>query len=150
MESNQFFTVFKWMVTELGLKGNSLSIYAIIYGFSQGRDGEYTGSLRYLAEFIGASRQSVINCLTELVNNGHLIKREEYIRGVKYCKYRAVRPRDLATNPYAVRNIDKCMQDSCQLGIKENSSMCATFSENTGNNSLPNNIGFDIDNCISN
>ena len=32
---NNFYTVQGWMVTELGLRGNELAAYAIIYGFSQ-------------------------------------------------------------------------------------------------------------------
>ena len=37
------------MITELELKGNELLVYAIINGFSQSEDQEFSGSLSYLA-----------------------------------------------------------------------------------------------------
>ena len=32
---NAYYTVQGWMLSDLGLKGNALAAYAIIYGFSQ-------------------------------------------------------------------------------------------------------------------
>ena len=44
---NNFYTVQGWMVTELGLRGNELAAYAIIYGFSQDGASKFQGSLTY-------------------------------------------------------------------------------------------------------
>ena len=39
-----------WMRTELNLKGNELNLYAIIYGFTQDGETEFSGSIRYMQE----------------------------------------------------------------------------------------------------
>ena len=67
------------MVTELGLKGNSLLIYAIIYGFSQEEGQQFTGSLQYLADWTNSTRRGVLKNLQDLVNAG-LIEKESRIK----------------------------------------------------------------------
>ena len=37
MENNNYINIQGWMINNLGLKGNALVIYAIIYGFSHRR-----------------------------------------------------------------------------------------------------------------
>ena len=76
------------MVTELGLKGNSLLIYAIIYGFSQEEGQKFTGSLQYLADWTNSTRRGVIKNLQSLVDAGLIQKEETTINGVKFCAYR--------------------------------------------------------------
>ena len=44
-----------WMRTELNLKGNELNLYAIIYGFTQDGETEFSGSIRYMQEPAGVS-----------------------------------------------------------------------------------------------
>ena len=48
IKPNNFINIQGWMVTELGLKGNELIIYAIIAGFSQDGESNFHGSLSYL------------------------------------------------------------------------------------------------------
>ena len=76
------------MVTELGLKGNSLLIYAIIYGFSQEEGQQFTGSLQYLADWTNSTKRGVLKNLQELVNAGLIEKENAFINGVKFCAYR--------------------------------------------------------------
>ena len=84
-----FYVVQGWMVSDLGLKGNELAVYAIIYGFSQA-DGEwFSGSLNYLTDWTNLSKQSIINVLKSLVKNDLIEKREQIIHGVKFCSYRS-------------------------------------------------------------
>lgn len=54
------------MVTDLGLKGNELIVYALINGFTQDGESIFYGSLTYIQEFTGLSRQGVINVLNSL------------------------------------------------------------------------------------
>ena len=77
------------MVTELGLKGNELIIYAIIAGFSQDGESNFHGSLSYLSEWTNTSKQTVINCLISLQDKGLIINNEFYVNNVKNCEYRA-------------------------------------------------------------
>lgn len=87
VKNENFVAIQGWMVTELGLKGNSLLIYAIIYGFSQAEGQVFNGSLQYLADWTNSSKQSVINCLKKLVDDGLLGKNEKNINGVKFVEY---------------------------------------------------------------
>lgn len=93
-----FITIQGWMVTELNLKGNSLLIYAIIYGFSQNEDNYYKGSRQYLANWINSTVQGVSKCLKKLVEDGMILKKENVINGVKFCEYKAISPKLLPVN----------------------------------------------------
>lgn len=81
-----------WMVNELGLKGNDLMVYAIIHGFSHVEGTAFTGSLQYLAEWTNSTKSNVRRNLNRLIEQGLLIKEDETINGVKFCKYIAVAP----------------------------------------------------------
>lgn len=85
VKDENFICTFGWMVNpdKLNLSGMELSIYAIIYGFSQTQDQYFTGSLQYLIEWTNSSRRAVINNLNSLVDKGLIIKEE-----VSYNKYR--------------------------------------------------------------
>ena len=92
VKNENYYQVQGWMVNELGLKGNELMIYAIIYGFSQ-TDGQYfTGSQSYLAEWTNATDRSVRNTLSSLIEKGLLEKIDKTINRVKYCEYKALIP----------------------------------------------------------
>lgn len=74
VKSENYINIQGWMVTELNLKGNKLFLYAIIYGFSQGIEGQcYSGSVSYLADWTNSTRQGVMKALKELEDAG-LIK----------------------------------------------------------------------------
>ena len=75
------------MREDLGLKGNELLVFAVIYGFSQGRQGCYKGSLAYLQETCGIAKQTAVDILKSLVSKGLLEKGEIYQNGVKFVTY---------------------------------------------------------------
>ena len=76
-----------WMIKELGLKGNELLIYAIIYGFSQAEGTKFSGSLQYLADWCNASKKTVQTALKNLIEKNYIEKEEKFINGVKFCYY---------------------------------------------------------------
>lgn len=78
-----------WMINRLGLKGNELRIYAIIYGFSQTEGTWFTGGLQYLADWVRGTKQGVIGNLKALLEKGLIEKQETIVNGVKLCSYRA-------------------------------------------------------------
>ena len=88
IKNENFITIQGWMINELGLKGNALIVYATIYGFSQTEDCEFTGSAKYLADWCGCSRQTIMNILNNLVEQNYIIKREEIRNNVKFCTYK--------------------------------------------------------------
>lgn len=78
-----------WMVTELGLKGNDLLVYAIIYGFSQDEESIFYGSRQYLADWCCSTVRGIQNNLNHLIELG-LIEQVEVKAGA-YVKYKANR-----------------------------------------------------------
>ena len=77
-----------WMVSKLKLKGNSLLIYAIIYGFSQDGHNMFKGTMNYLAQWTCSSKESVRQILNKLCDSELIIKQVEYINNVKFVYYR--------------------------------------------------------------
>ena len=64
-----------WMVKKLGLQGDELLIYAIIYGFSQDGRSCFTGTTKYLCFWTGRSKETVLKHLKSL-RNKKMIERE--------------------------------------------------------------------------
>lgn len=96
----------RWMRTELGLEGNELTVYAIIYGFSQDGDSVYKGGYGYLADWIGLSENGARNIVKKLVARGLLKELKTMVGGILVNQYVAVRnptpetvPED-GTDPY--------------------------------------------------
>lgn len=67
LKDNTFFTVQSFMVTKLGLSGNDLLVYAIIYGFSQDSASVFSGSRKYLAEWCNATERGIQKNLNYLM-----------------------------------------------------------------------------------
>jgi DNA-binding Lrp family transcriptional regulator len=81
------------MINRLGLKGVPLNVYAIIYGFSQDGESEFTGSLKYLCDFCGGvSKPTIIKALKELTEAGVILRRDEIVNTVCFPRYRANLP----------------------------------------------------------
>lgn len=87
-----------WMMSALGLSGNDLLAYALIYSHSQDGEGAYWGSLSHTADRLNISRRAAVDVLNRLVERGHVKKTSAEIDGVVRCMYRAVVP-DEATPP---------------------------------------------------
>jgi len=87
MQDKSYVTIQGWMRTELDLRGNDLLVYAIIYGFSQTDNQRFTGSLQYLADWCGATKQGIMKNLTNLLDRGLIEKTEKYINNVKLVEY---------------------------------------------------------------
>ena len=86
-----FIVIQGWMLTDLNLKGNELIIYSCIWGFSQAENQVFNGSLQYLADWTNSTKQGVMKNLKALVEKGYIEKEENYIKGVKFCSYRATK-----------------------------------------------------------
>lgn len=114
---NVYYTVQGWMISELGLKGNDLAAYAIIYGFSQDGASEYSGSARYLCEWLGCSRSTIMAVLKKLTENGLLVKRDIYKNGVMFCTYTAA-PRGCPIPGQGVQKLDRGCPIPGQGGVQ--------------------------------
>lgn len=87
IKNENFITIQGFMVNELGLKGNELLIYALIYGFSQDGANKFTGSLQYMADWCNISKNGVVNALKSLVKKGLIFKEDKVVNKVKFCEY---------------------------------------------------------------
>ena len=75
------------MITRLKLKGNELLVFALIHGFSQDGESRFKGSLRYLIEWTGLDKSTVIKLLKQLVEKQYINKFEYEKNKVRYCEY---------------------------------------------------------------
>lgn len=88
VRSENYITIQGWAVSELGLKGNDLLVYSIIYGFSQD-DNYFCGSLKYLEDWTNSSRQGILKNINYLLDRGLIEKLD--IPGSKTNCYKAKR-----------------------------------------------------------
>lgn len=89
-----------WMLTRLGLKGNELMIYAVIYGFTQNGETEFVGSMKYLADWTNSTVESVRKCIKSLIDKGYIVKT---LDGSGVNAYKAVLS---AIYPHVDKNVD--------------------------------------------
>ncbi len=87
MNDNSYYVVSRWMATQLGLTGNELHTYAIIFGFSQDGETEYKGSTKYLMETLNISKPTAMAALNGLESKGLIKKRQDNIQGVYFNRY---------------------------------------------------------------
>lgn len=75
IKDSNFYLVFGWMISKLGLRGAERDVYAVLYGFTQ-EGSWYFGSVGYIASIVGVSYKTALECLQSLVQRG-LVEREE-------------------------------------------------------------------------
>lgn len=117
---NTYYTVQAWMVNDLGLKGNELALYAIIYGFSQDGRSEFVGSISYIQEWLGCSKPTAIKAITALVEKG-LIKKKFASNGIDCNAYKALPniPEGSKESLQGVgKNLDRGSKESLQGVVK--------------------------------
>lgn len=74
IKDENYYVVQGWMRTRLGLKGNELLVYAMLWSFSQDGMSEFRGSVDYMADFVGAGRVTVWRSLDRLEKQGLIEK----------------------------------------------------------------------------
>lgn len=92
-------------IVELGLSGNELLCFSLIYGFSQDGETEFVGSLNYMASALNVTRQNAKKIIDRLIERGIVEKRELYFQGVKFCRY-------VAKNNGVAESATGCCQNS--------------------------------------
>lgn len=88
MQERNFLIIQGFMRTKLNLKGNELLAYALIYGFSQDGESVFSGSSKYVADWLGIDRRNALDVLKRLTEKGLIIKQEKTVNGVKLADYR--------------------------------------------------------------
>ena len=129
IDSKNFITIQGWMRSELNLSGNELIAYALIYGFSQDGESSFNGSSQYIADWCGIARDNALRLLKRMCEKGIITKKEEFISGVKFCKYVA--------NPNVVG------YDETSQGVMTNHHR--GYDETSYNNNIHNNKNINIE-----
>jgi hypothetical protein len=81
-QNEEFYKLYKWMVTDLHLSGNDLVVYAIIHSFCE-RGNLYVGSREFLAHEAGATKRTIDYTLKRLLEMGMIEKVEFGFKCVK-------------------------------------------------------------------
>lgn len=89
MKDNCYVVIQSFMLNELHLKGNELIVYAVIHGYTQDGEHWYYGTRGHLAEWCGATKGTVANCLNSLMEKGLIVRREVQRPGHVEIQYQA-------------------------------------------------------------
>ena len=118
MQDKSYITIQGWMRTELDLSGNDLLVYAIIYGFSQTNNQKFTGSLQYLADWCGATKQGIMKNLNNLVDRGLIEKEKDALNSVAYYTTQFNTPLNSVVHPIQhslINNIENKKEDNIDI-----------------------------------
>lgn len=94
VKRERYICIQEFMVRDLGLRGNELIVYALLYGFSQDGEQYFSGSLNYIANWINASKSTAQSIIKSLLGKGFLVKKDNYVNNVKFCEYKTTVPGD--------------------------------------------------------
>lgn len=144
---NSYYTVQAWMVNDLGLHGNELALYAIIWGFSQDGRSEFVGSISYIQEWLGCSRPTAIKTLASLAEKGLIVKKIAR-NGFDSNAYKALpNPLDGSQNslPGVVKNFNQGSKEILPGVVKNfNGGSQISLPNNNLNNNTSNNSNKNI------
>ena len=125
IKNTNFINIQGFMRNQLKLTNNKLLVYALIYGFTQDGESWFTGSLEYIAQWIGKDRKNIYpRYLKPLVDENLLEKKDEIVNGIKYVKYRAIVPKwveinDCTQNEDTIfKNDGRCTQNEKETVLK--------------------------------
>jgi DNA-binding MarR family transcriptional regulator len=118
LNSKNYIAIADWMVQDFDLNTKELLTYAIIYGFSQDGESSFSGSLSYLASWLGIRRDNVMRYLSSLVDKGLISKEKKTSSNKQWCEYKIVQDRGVVkTSDHII--ISPWMIEDLQLKDKE-------------------------------
>lgn len=90
VKPQNYLTIQGWMLN-IGCKNiQEVVAFALVYGFSQDNNSQFSGSISYIQEWLMCSRPTAIATMKSLEEKG-LIKKEQYeVNGVKFNRYTAL------------------------------------------------------------
>lgn len=87
---HHFLIEFYWM-TKLGLKGNELRMYSLIFSYSQDNQGTLFASIDYIKRRLSLkSRTSVFDIITKLIEMNLVKKIERYEGNIRLVEYEVI------------------------------------------------------------
>lgn len=89
MKDCNYINIAGWMGNRLGLRGNELICFAVIYGFSQDGESQFKGNLNYLTECMFCTQPTALLCIDKLLKLELIRKETAIVDGRKRCYYSA-------------------------------------------------------------
>lgn len=127
-----------WMVTDLHLSGNDLLLYALIHGFSQEENQWCTCGLQYMGDWLNIKDKSnVRRIINRLVENNHIVKVDEMINGVKFCKYRSLFDHSVVNHPVVNLTTNNIDNVSTKVETSKEDNNPSLFNEENDSPSIP-------------
>lgn len=124
MNDKGYINIQGWQINHLGIKGNELILYALIYGFSQDGKSEFHGSYSYVQKALAIKSKKTIQRLFASLMEKGLIKR------TKESHYIAIMPVVKMTTP-PEKGVVKMTTEGSQKG--GNTVVKMTTNNNTNN-----------------
>lgn len=120
INDHHFIIEFFWM-TKLGLKGNELRMYALIYSYSQDNQGTLFASIDYIQRRLSLkSRTSVFDIINKLIGMNLVRKIERYEGNIRLVEYEIIPSiYTRAENAPPVHKMDSGSTESVQGGCTE-------------------------------
>lgn len=118
IKDENYIAIQGWML-KLGLSGNRLLVYAIIYGFSQDSNSVFSGTAGYIADWLNTSRRTAMDIMNDLTREGLLIKYEKIVNGVKLCDYKVNQDKIKETFRGSVKNFQGGSEKVSQGGSEK-------------------------------
>ena len=88
MRNENFILINAWMVTKLKLKGNELILYALIYGFSQDGQSQFSGSIKYICDWLGCTKNTAKKAINGLLEKEYIFKDTIEQNNLTFNKYK--------------------------------------------------------------
>lgn len=140
MKDSNYYVIHGWMINRLKLKGNRLSVFAVVYGFSQDCESKFTGSLKYLQEATNASKNTIISSLQSLEEDQLILKFTQVKNNIKFCEY--------SHNEQVVQKLNHHSSETSPGGAKTEPGGGSEIARGGGAKIEPNNTN--LDNIVNN
>ena len=88
IDREQFFQIWGFMITDLGLAHTELLVYAIIFGMYRHYCDYFVGSRRYLQKWCNAGKTAIENALSSLEKKRLIIKEYRLYGSITKAVYR--------------------------------------------------------------
>jgi hypothetical protein len=87
MNDSEYYIASGWMKNQLGLEGDEMVVYAIIYGYSQDGISKFQGTAQRIADWIGKEKRTVYKILKSLCEKGLIERHEKRVNDVPVIDY---------------------------------------------------------------
>ena len=131
----KYFFIRDWMISELGLKGSKLLIFALIFSASCSENRIFYGNSRTIAKTLNISQATAINSLKylddkKLIDNRHSdfsVNRKIYFKFSNYKSERYTKIKNWMLDPSLNLTINELIVFSCIYNVAENNHSMFTF-----------------------